>query len=328
MRVCLLIILGVAALFTSSCAGPKIKLFVDASDPLQEFVLEGTQKGKVLVISIKGVISDESKKGVFRERPSVVQETVSQLLLAESDKEVRAVVIKMDSPGGPTTASDLLYHEIMAFKKRTGVKVVVAMMDVAASGGYYVSLAADFILAHPTTVTGSIGVIFIRPMVTGLMEKIGLDVKVTKSGRNKDMGSPFRQTTEEEQKIFNSLVDKLAERFINLVHKQRKLDKKAIADISTGRVYLAKEALQLGLVDEIGYLNDALLHAKKLAGLPQDSKVIVYRRTEYPDDNLYNTAAYGFGGSGLTVIDLGLPECMSSLHTGFYYLWLPSLGRD
>lgn len=324
----LTIILAVTALFVSGCAVPKIKLFPDATDPLREFTLQGTEKGKVLVIPIRGIISDTPKKGFPRARPSMVQEIVSQLRLAEKDEEVRAILLKIDSPGGSTTASDLLYHEIMAFKKRTGAKVVVAMMDVATSGAYYVSLPADFILAHPTTLTGSVGVIFLRPMVTGLMEKIGLDIEVNKSGKNKDMGSHFRQSTEEEQRILKGLTDELGGRFVSLVAKHREIDQKALADISTARVYLAKEALQLGLMDKIGYLSDALSQARTLAGLPENAKVVVYRRTEYPDDNLYNTSTTQYSGRGLYLIDLGLPDFMTSLRAGFYYLWSPAAGRD
>lgn len=131
MRIHLFIILVVTALVASGCAAPKIKLFTDAADPLQEFTLQGTEQGKVLVVPIRGIISDAPKKRPIRTRPSMVQEIVSQLALAEKDEEVRAVLLKIDSPGGSTTASDLLYHEIMAFKERTGAKVVVAMMDLA-----------------------------------------------------------------------------------------------------------------------------------------------------------------------------------------------------
>jgi ClpP class serine protease len=153
------------------------------------------------------------------------------------------------------------------------------MMDVAASGGYYVALPADFILAHPTTITGSIGVAFMRPKVTGLMEKIGLEMEVNKSGKNKDIGSPFREATKEEQKILQGLTDGLGERFLNLVAKHRKLDKNALQDIATARVYLSDEALQHGLVDKVGYLDEAVSKAANLAGLSEDAKVVVYRRT-------------------------------------------------
>ena len=320
MRIHFMIVL-IAAIIINGCGAPNIKLFTDASTPLQEFTLQGKEKGKVLIIPIRGIISDSTKKGVLYDMPSMVQEIVSQLRIAEKDEEIRAVLLKIDSPGGSTTASDILYHEIMAFKKRTGAKVVAAMMDIAASGGYYVSLPSDLIIAHPTTVTGSIGVIFIRPELTDIMGKIGLDIEVIKSGQNKDMGSPFRQSTEEEQKIFQGLINELGGRFINLVAKHRKIDQNILSDISTARVYLAREALQLGLVDKIGYLNDAVLQAKKLAGLNEDCKVIVYRRTRYPNDNIYNTSTTKFGSQGLSLIDLGILDSITSLSTGFYYLW-------
>ena len=227
------------------------KIFIEGSFVDELYIVE---KGKVLIIPIRGMILDIPRKRFLHSRPSMVQEIVSQLKLAEKDKEVRAVLFKIHSRGGSATASDVIYHEIVAFKKRTGAKVVVAMMDVAASGGYYVSLPADFILAHPTTLTGSIGVIFMRPTVTGLMAKIGLDIQVDKSGKNKDMGSPFRQSTEEEQRILQGLTDELGERFVSLVAKHRKIDQEALANISTARVYLGKQALQLGLVDKIGYI--------------------------------------------------------------------------
>jgi protease-4 len=328
MRTYSIIILAVTTFLVSGCAAPEIKLFPDATDPLQEFTLQGTATGKVLVIPIAGIISDTPSRGFPGDNPSMVQEIISQLRLAEKDEEVRAVLLKIDSAGGSATASDILYHEIMAFKERTGAKVVVAMMDEAASGAYYVSLPADFILAHPTTVTGSIGAIFIRPKITALMGKIGLNIEVNKFGENKDMGSPFRQTTEEEERILQGLTDDLGGRFVSLVVKHRKVDQKALADISTARVYCAKEALQLGLVDKIGYLSDALLEAKKLSGLPEDSKVVVYRRIEYADDNLYNTFTTQYGSTGLCLIDLGLPDAITFLRTGFYYLWFPAASLE
>ena len=310
-------------LLVNGCTAPSINLFPGPS-PLEEFIIQGTEEGKVLVIPISGIISDSPEEEFFYTNPSMVQEVVSQLRLAEKDEEVRAVLLKINSPGGSVTASDLLYNEILAFKERTGVKIVVAMMDVAASGGYYVALPADFILAHPTTITGSIGVAFMRPKVTGLMEKIGIEMEVNKSGKNKDIGSPFREATKEEQKILQGLTDGLGERFLNLVAKHRKLDKNALQDIATARVYLSDEALQHGLVDKVGYLDEAISKAANLAGLAEDAKVVVYRRTQYADDNLYNSATTQYANSELALINLNLPNSMASLNTGFYYLWLPA----
>ena len=165
-----------------------------------------------------------------------------------------------------------------------------------------------------------------RPNVTGFMNKLGLDMQVNKSGENKDMGSPFRQTTEEEQKILQDLTDELGKRFVHLVAKHRRLDKNTLTNISTARIYLAGKALELGLVDEIGYLNDALSKAKDLAGLSKDAKVVVYRRTKYPNDNLYNPTTYRYG-LDLSLIDLSLPEVLTSMGAGFYYIWPSAAGK-
>lgn len=306
---------------------PKLHLFPDPGEPLREFTLQGTGRHKVAVIPVRGTISDRPKKSLFRQGPSVVQEVVSQLRVAEKDPSVRAVVLKVDSPGGTVTASDVLYHEIMAFKERTGAVVVSAMMQTATSGAYYISLPADAIVAHPTTVTGSTGVIFLRPKVRGLFDKIGIDVEVSKSGRLKDMGSPFRGATGEEEEILQGMIDELAERFLVLIARHRALEERALEEVSTARVYLAPEALDLGLVDEVGYLQDALARARTLGGLPEDARVVVYRRTAYAEDNLYNTATLQESGGQTRLVDLGPADTLGTLEAGFHYLWLPAAGE-
>jgi protease-4 len=197
------------------------------------------------------------------------------------------------------------------------------MMGVAASGGYYISLPADYILAHPTAITGSVGVLFLRPDVAGLMDKIGLGVEVSKTGKNKDMGSPFRQATAEEKQIINDLIDQLGRRFLDRVAEHRKIDPDKLKAISTARIFLADDALKLGMVDSIGYLADAVSQAKKLADLPPDAKIVVYRRTEYPDDNLYNPTTSRYEGRGLSIVSLDLPASLTAFQAGFYYLWQP-----
>jgi protease-4 len=194
------------------------------------------------------------------------------------------------------------------------------MMDLATSGSYYMSLPADMIMAHPTTVTGSVGVIFLQPKVSGLMEKIGLGVDVTKFGKNKDMGSPFRSSSEEEQMLMQKAVDDFGERFIRLVQKHRKPGQQALAEISTARVFLADDALKLGLIDKIGYFSDAVKEAKKLAGMSDDARVVVYRRMEYPNDNYYNIGGVATDNLNVSIINIDLPESLN-LKTGFYYLW-------
>ncbi len=317
-------ILIIALLMAAGCSLPQINLFPQAG-PLKEVVLEGTGEDKVLVLSIDGPISDKPKEGLLKSRPGMVQEFVSHLKLAEKDSRIKAVLLKVNSPGGPVTASDILYHEINAYKERSGVKLVVAMMDVAASGGYYLSLPADWIMAHPTTVTGSIGVIFMRPGVSGFMEKFGFAMNVSKSGDQKDMGSPFRASNDADEAIFQELTDQMAQRFYSLVEKHRNLNPDQMRQVASARIYLAPDARELGLVDEIGYLKDAVAKAKNLAGIAADAKVVTFRRYESQEDHIYNPAAqndrYSPNADRPTLRNLtGLPE------TGFYYIWPSVVG--
>jgi len=323
-RIALLVaFIGATFLSTAGCF-PRVKLLPDATDPLKEFVLKGNGRDKIAIININGLISDKVQRDFMsREDPSLLQEVITQLDMAEKDPAVKAVVLKINSPGGTITASDILYQKILAYKNGTGAAVIAAMMDIATSGGYYVALPADQIIAHPTTITGSIGVIFITPQVHELMDKIGLGVSVQTSGKNKDMGSPFREITEEENAIINSTIGYFGDRFLSLVKQHRKDRALCVNDIQTARIFTADAALRAGLIDRIGYLEEAIAAARQTAGLPENARVIAYRRTAYPNDSIYNTLStrHGEGGSPLVNIDFlnFLPACS----TGFYYLWRP-----
>ncbi len=319
MKLKCLAVLMLLSLVLPGCA-PKLKIFAAPStEPLKEFVIEGDGDGKLALIHLTGFLMDQPRKGILRSSPSQVQEMVSALRLAEKDEEVKSVVIAIDSPGGTTTASDILYHEISDFKTRSGKKVVVAMFDVAASGGYYAALPADWILAHPTTITGSVGVIFMRPKLHGLFDKIGVDVEISKSGQDKDMGSPFRPTTPEEVALFQSIIDDYAYRFQTLVAKHRNLTPANLALVKTARVFTANQAKSVGLIDQIGYVQDAFAKARQLSGLPVDSKVITYRRDTYPNDNPYNTMTSADPTKlNLLGVDAGY---LAPPKAGFYYAW-------
>lgn len=320
----LAIIMAACIATAAGCIKPKITVFPDRTEPLEEYTLQGKGDEKILVITIKGFIADGPRGLPLARRPGTVQEIVSQLDKAKKDKKIKALILKIDSPGGSVTASDMLYHEIVKYKECSGAKVVAVMMSVAASGGYYVSLPADLLMAHPTTITGSIGVIFLRPSVTGLMGKIGLGMEVDKSGINKDMGSPFRQSTEEERRMLQKLIDDMAERFLTLAATHRHLSPEMRKEISSGRIFYSDEALRLGLIDRIGYLDDAVHAAAKMTGMSDDPKVIVYRRSEYHDDNLYNAAIGRPETPEISLIDTGLADLIPPMQSGFYYLWLPA----
>lgn len=303
--------------FLTGCFPTQVKLVSDGTEPLQEFTVQGKGKDKILIISINGVISDQPEKSMLRTRQGMVTEIIAQLQKASQDDQIKAVVLKVDSPGGTITASDILYNEIKRFKAARKIPVVVSVMNLGASGAYYLSLAADKIMAHPTSIVGSVGVIYIRPKVYELMDKIGIGIEVNTSGPAKDMGSPFKASNPEERDYFQALIDPMALRFYHLVETNRHPTKEAMDKIMTAAVFLPDEGVKLGLIDGIAYLPETIALAAKLADLPGPAKVITYRRDRYADDTVYNNAeAETFK---VAPLNISLPSYMD-LPTGFYYM--------
>ncbi len=316
-------LLGMAVLagfFVTGCVSMNVKLVEDFTDPLMETTLEGEGADKVLVIPINGFITDQVKDGMMKKKPSLVKEVVSQLRKAESDPTVKAVVLKINSPGGTVTSTHILYNEINKLKSKRGVPIVVSMMDITTSGGYYLSLPADHIIAHQTTITGSVGVVFMRPKFQGMMDKIGVSIETNKSGKNKDMGSPFRATTDLEVRSFQSIIDELADLFEDKVAEHRKVSKSALKEIMTAKIYTANQALRLGMIDQLGFTDDAINKARSMAGLDGNSRVIMYRRVQFADDNIYNDLT-ARSGAGTPLVDLGPLSTISDVKPGFYYTW-------
>jgi len=289
----------------------------------KEKVIEGDPSvgAKIALIDVQGVLTSDQEESLFSTKESQVVAFVEKLRLAEQDADVKAVLIRIDSPGGDVTTSDILYNELLAFKQRKKVPVVAAFMGVAASGGYYLASACDAIVAHPTTITGSIGVISMHVSLVGLMEKIGVKVEALKSGANKDMGSPFRAMNDEDRKLFQTLVDQLYARFLAVVTEGRKgrLTEAQIRPLADGRVYTAQQALDAKLIDGIGYLADAVAEAKKRANLRR-STLVMYSRRPGHVDNEYSASVQApplFGG------DLEHARKLLGFHC--YYLWEPYL---
>jgi protease-4 len=311
----------VAALVLAGCSVISVDLSPRIR-PLEEETVEGRGDAKVLLMDISGFLSDDTPSGVLTigtppPRVPMLVRLREELKKASDDPKVRALVVRINSPGGTVTASDIIFRELETFKRTRGIPIVASMMDVAASGGYYVALAADTIVAHPTTVTGSIGVIMLSVNAEGLMQKIGVATSAIKSGERKDMGSPFRQLTPEERAIFQSVIDDLHRQFVAKVVERRKIPTETAATLADGRIYTAEQALGHRLVDRIGYIPDALDVARQAAGL-ETAKVIVYKRPrEY-------RATY----FARTETDMGTFEMLSKI-TGlaggpqFLYLWAP-----
>ncbi len=236
---------------------------------VEETVVEGSGENKVAIIPIKGVLSNESAEGLFLEKPSIVEIVKQQLDQAADDTQVKAVLLEVDSPGGGITASDMIYHQITTFKAGTQKKVVVYMQDIAASGGYYISAAADAIIAHPTTITGSIGVIMPLINVAELISRYGIKDNSIASGNLKEIGSPLKQMTADEADVLKGIIDEMYLQFIKVISTGRNLDIEVVKKIADGRIYTGKQALEKGLVDELGYQEDAINLTKKLAGLTE-----------------------------------------------------------
>ncbi|KUJ71073.1 hypothetical protein AVO41_09385 [Thiomicrospira sp. WB1] len=312
-------ILSGLILVLSGCV--SIQLGGGTDEPLKEQTVE-TREGaskKVLLVSIDGMIANEPDSGLLRQRPGLIDRVMMQLRKAEQDPDVVAVVLRINSPGGGVTASDVLYRELQRFRIKTGKKLVVQMMNVAASGGYYVALAADEIYAHPTTLTGSVGVISLTADVTGLTEKLGVTVHTHKSGEKKDVGSPFRAHQPEDDAYWQALIDQMATRFYGLVKARRSLSPEALDAVKTARVYLGQEAASIGLVDAVSYLPETLARACKLGGA-SGCNTVAYRFETNPNANRYSPGMTTPYAPSLTLLpDLRLGQRW--LKPGHYYLY-------
>lgn len=289
--------------------------------PLREDTVQGKGPDKILMLELSGVLADESPSlslGSPPPRVPLVARVREELIKAEKDDTVRAVILRINSPGGTITASDILYREILDFKRRQRIPVIASIMDVGASGGYYVALAADKIVAHPTSVTGSLGVVMLAVNAQGLMEKIGISPLAIKSGDKKDAGSPFRPLTPEERTIFQGVIDDMYGRFVRLISESRRIPEDRVRSFADGRIYTAEQALALGLIDRVAYLDDVVLMAKRAANL-DEARVVMYHRPKEYVSNIYSAAPTG------TLPETSLGQLASLLTGGprFFYLWWP-----
>lgn len=307
----------VFALCCSGCAFVNVSL-MQGTRPLEEKVLEGDGKNKILLIDIEGVITSERSRSFsgFEAGPDPVARIKEELDKAAEDKKIKAVILKINSPGGTVTASDIIYREILKYKEKSGAAVIACLLDTAASGGYYVANAADMIIAHPTTVTGSIGVLAMKFNVKGLMNKLGVTEETIKSGAKKDIMSPFRGITEEEKKLMQDIIDALYLQFLTVVDEGRKeLTLDEIRPLADGRIFTAQQALSAKLIDATGYLDDAIKAAKERTGI-DEARVITYHRPAAYKNNIYSQATInilGFDGHGFREYQ----------PVQFMYLWNP-----
>jgi protease-4 len=296
--------------------------------PVQESVMADADsclcRDKVAVIDVSGIIMNakcssfllgdgDNPLTLFRER----------LDAAADDPHVKAVILRINSPGGAVTASDIMYQDLVKFRHKTQKPVVACMMDVAASGAYYLAMGCDQVYAHPSTVTGSIGVIMSLYNATGLFQKIGVASDPIKSGPNKDLGNPARPMTEEERAILQGMVNSFYDQFVHIVVEGRHLPEDRVRALADGRVYTGIDAQKLGLVDKVGYLEDAIKEAKDRAGV-KDAAVIAYDRGDGYRGSIY--AGMPNIPSQINV-KLDVPVLSNPGGATFMYLWEPGAPR-
>ncbi len=315
---------AMATLSSAACSpGGGFKITpVPADQSLRERMIErspGWVSDRVAVIDISGILMNAEEFELFAEGEHVVSQVVEQLDAAANDGRVKAVVLRINSPGGTVTASDILYEEIKAFREKTGKPVVAFFQDVAASGGYYLACAADEIIAQRTSVTGSIGVIMQMVDLTGTLAKLGIKAEAITSGAFKDAGSPLRPMKAEERAVFQAMIDGFHQQFVAVVDEGRPgLDREGVVKLADGRVYIAEQALEAGLIDGIGTIHDAVAAAKERAGVER-AHVVTYRRPLTWTPNIY---AQGPGRASLNVNLLNIEGPWDwTIRPRFLYIW-------
>jgi protease-4 len=242
---------------------------------------------KVAVIYVQGVIvsGDRPTGAMFSSERAYADEIVRFLRKADSRRDIQAIVMRVDSPGGGVVASDEIYRAMRKVHK----PIVVSMGSLAASGGYYISCAAREIVANPNTLTGSIGVITILPNVQGLLDRLGIKMIVLASGPHKEEGT-FRPFTEEDRAIWDSIIQDTYDNFVQVVAEGRKMDEARVRELADGRIYTGDQALRLGLVDRLGTMDLAVERAAQLGGIRGKPHLVPFRSTPTLLEALFGAA--------------------------------------
>ncbi|HBS29186.1 MAG TPA: signal peptide peptidase SppA [Phycisphaerales bacterium] len=328
-------LLGVCAIGATGCLPSRVVIDLAPGDGrlVETVVLADAGAGgsgpKIALIDVTGLISHTPGGGLIAGRASAVDSLVARLAKAEQDPLVRAVVLRVNSPGGTVAASETVYHEVRRFRQATSKPVVVSMAEVAASGGYYLSLAADRIVAQPTTITGSIGVILQTVNFSQGMARLGIEARAVTSGPNKDLANPLTPAREGHYGILQGQVDEFYASFRALVLERRPALSPADAQWATdGRVMTGARAHEAGLVDELGGVRDAFASARRLAGVER-ARLVKYHAQGAEPRSPYSTTGptvppSAAGGTEINMIQLNLPEGLLPT-AGFYYVWTPGI---
>jgi protease IV len=259
--------------------------------------------------------------GLFGSHENPMSLFVEKIDKAQDDSDVKAVVLRINSPGGGVTASDLMYRRLLEFKKERKVPIVAVIEDVGASGGYYLACGSDAILAAPTSITGSIGVIVQTFSVSGTLDKLGIEAKAIVSGPMKDMGSPLKPLSVADQRVLQQLVTEFYGGFLDVVAAGRPaMTREKIKELADGRIYTGTQAKALGLVDDLGTVKDAVALAKKRCG-SKAVRVVMYDRPWGYKGSVYSSTPVGGEGPAAGLLGLSAANVMAWFQPQFLYLW-------
>ena len=272
-----IVIMGLLGVFVLAVGS----LALDTSGDYQENYVEGVGENRVVLLHIKGAISNQGNgDGLFEVTGVSTPDIIRQIDLAISNSTVVGILIEMDSPGGEIVASDLIYQKLLEAKQE-GIIVVTYMQTLGASGGYYIAVASDAILANELTTTGSIGVYSVFQDVSGLYEKLGIEQRVIKQGDFKTGAGLFDENDSGvEDKIYQEIVDQAQERFVSVVAEGRKLSIAEAGGLADGRIYTGKQAVENGLIDQIGGRKESIAEMKSLTG-NQELYIMEYSSSDF-----------------------------------------------
>lgn len=321
------LLLAALLLATGGCGFPSFLITpVSSSQSLKEdTVQEGSGAAKIVIIEVEGLLLNARAGGFLQPKENDVSLFIQQLEVAEKDDKVKAIILRVNSPGGTVSASDIMYDAVQKFREKTKKPVVASTQDVAASGAYYICCAADKIVVQPTSVIGSIGVIFQTFDLSGTLDKIGAKSEAIKSGPLKDMGSLFKPLEAEERLVMQAIVNEFHLRFRNVVKLNRRMSDEQVDKVADGRVFSGVRAVDMGLADQAGLLPDAIALAKKLANA-EKAKVIMYRRPYGYSGSIYASAANPTPAPmAAQSVEVNLLPASGVLDAGFYYIWLPGV---
>jgi protease IV len=237
-----------------------------------------TKTADIALIEVYGSINDTASAGPFGAGGGASAITLLDSIQKARKDKVKAILLRINSPGGTAAAAQSVYHELMRVRKETNIKVVASLGDVAASGGYYIASAANHIVANPSTLTGSIGVVIRTQNVSGLLEKFGVETGTVQSGQFKDILSPFRATTADERQIIQGIVSDSYEQFLASIVESRSISLAELRKLADGRIFTGSQAKTAKLVDSLGNYQDAVLYIAKLISLKKEPNIKNYTR--------------------------------------------------